>query len=334
MKREVNVAVAGATGAVGVEFLSVLERLEFPVKNLKLLASARSAGKKMKFKGTELLVEEMKPDSFKGIDIALFSAGSALSKEYETHVHQAGAVMIDNSSAFRMREGTPLVIPEINPQDALLHKGTIANPNCSTIIMLMAVFPLHQKYPVKRIVVSTYQAASGGGYAAMQELTESTKAYLQEIPFTPKVLPVDYAFNLFSHNSAMQASGYNQEEEKMIHETHKILRMQQMEVTPTCIRVPVLRAHAESISMEFEGEAPSVEEARALYEAFPGVAVIDDRDTNRFPTPREASETFDTYVGRIRHDPFRKNVLNVFAVGDQLLKGAALNAVQIAELLV
>lgn len=334
MSREKNIAIAGATGAVGREFLSVLDQLNFPIANLKLLASKRSAGEKITFRGEDFLVEEMTTDSFKGVDIALFSASSTVSKEFEKNVHDAGAVMVDNSSAFRMREGTPLVIPEINPEDAKKHQGTIANPNCSTIIMLMAVFPLHRKYPVKRITVSTYQAASGGGWAAMEELKDSTRAYLDGKDFTPSVLPVDYGFNLFSHNSPLDPeTGYNQEEVKMINETHKIFGDTNIEVAPTCIRVPVLRAHAESISIEFADKTPSVEEARELIRNFPNVILQDDRATQDFPTPRGASEKFETFVGRVRNDPFRKDVLHLFAAGDQLLKGAALNAVQIAELL-
>ena len=329
-----TVAIAGASGAVGIEFMSVLEKLNFPVKTLKLLATKRSAGKKLKFKGEDIVVEEMTANSFKGVDIALFSAGSSVSKEYEKHTLDAGCVMVDNSSAFRMREGTPLVIPEINPEDAKAHKGTIANPNCSTIIMLMGVYPLLKKYPVRRLVVSTYQAASGAGWAAMEELKNSTRAVLDEKAFTPEKMPYPYGFNLFSHNTTIGADGYNEEEMKMVKETKKILHNDKIAVSPTCIRVPILRAHAESINIEFEGNAPSEDEARKLLADFPGIKVVDDRAKNHFPMPLEASGEFDCLVGRVRKDlSMPDKALNIFIAGDQLLKGAALNAVQIAALL-
>jgi aspartate-semialdehyde dehydrogenase len=329
-----NVAIAGASGAVGIEFMSVLEKMDFPVKTLKLLATKRSAGKKLKFRGEEIVVEEMTSASFKGMDIALFSAGSSVSKEFEKHTLEAGCVMIDNSSAFRMREGTPLVIPEINPGDAKTHKGTIANPNCSTIIMLMGVYPLLQKYPVRRLVVSTYQAASGAGWAAMEELKDSTRAVLDEKSFTPQKMPYPYGFNLFSHNTAIGDEGYNEEEMKMVKETKKILHNDKIAVSATCIRVPILRAHAESINIEFENAVPSEDEARKLFADFPGVRVVDDRIKNHFPMPLEASGEWDCLVGRVRKDlSMPDKALNIFIAGDQLLKGAALNAVQIAALL-
>jgi len=329
-----NIAIAGASGAVGIEFMNVLEKMNFPVKTLKLLATKRSAGKRLKFRGEEIAIEEMTATSFKGVDIALFSAGSSVSKEFEKHTLDAGCVMVDNSSAFRMREGTPLVIPEINPHDAKEHHGTIANPNCSTIIMLMGVYPLMAKYPVRRLVVSTYQAASGAGWAAMEELKDSTRAVLEEKSFTPQKMPYPYGFNLFSHNTTIGAEGYNEEEMKMVKETRKILRNEKISISPTCIRVPILRAHAESINIEFEGNAPSEEEARELLNAFPGVRVVDDRIKNHFPMPLEASGEWDCLVGRIRKDiSMPDRALNIFVAGDQLLKGAALNAVQIAALL-
>lgn len=329
-----NVVIAGASGAVGIEFMSVLEKMQFPVASLRLLATKRSAGKKLKFKGEDIVIEEMTTSSFKGADIALFSAGSSVSKEFEKSVVDAGCVMIDNSSAFRMREGTPLVVPEINPHDAQKHQGVIANPNCSTIILLMGVFPLHQKFPVRRLVVSTYQAASGAGWAAMEELKDSTRAVLEGKDFTPQKMPYPYGFNLFSHNTAIDAAGYNEEEMKMVKETKKILSTDAIAISPTCIRVPILRAHAESINIEFAGKAPSEDEARALYEKFPGVRVVDDRAKNHFPMPLEASGEWDCLVGRIRKDvSMPETALNVFIAGDQLLKGAALNAVQIAALL-
>lgn len=333
MEKQKNVAVAGATGAVGREFLNVLDKLNFPLKNLKLLSSKRSAGSKVEFKGETFTVEEMTEKSFHNIDIALFSAGSSVSKQFLPAVKEAGAVMVDNSSAFRMDANTPLVIPEINPQDAKLHNGVIANPNCSTIIMLMPIFPLHKKYPVKKIIVSTYQAASGGGWAAMEELLNSTQAHLSGENFSPVVFDQPYGFNLFSHNSPMNEQGYNQEEMKMVNETHKIFHNTEIAVSPTCIRVPVLRAHSESIYLEFAEQKPSVEEARKLMAEFPGLKVIDDREKNYFPMPLEASNQFDCLVGRVRDDLSNPLALNLFVAGDQLLKGAALNAVQIAGLL-
>ena len=327
-------AIAGATGAVGREFIDVLEKLDLPVKELKLLASRRSAGSKIKFKGEELVVEELTDDSFKGIDIALFSAGSGISKKYEKSVVDSSAVLIDNSSAFRMRTGTPLVIPEINPEDAKKHQGVIANPNCSTIIMLMAVYPLHQKYPVKRIIASTYQAASGAGQAAMEELKKSTAAALENKEFEPELMPYPYGFNLFSHNTSIDDTGYNEEERKMINETRKILNDSDMAISATCVRVPVLRAHSESINIQFKNEKPSLDECRRLFDAFPGVKVVDDRKKNHFPMPLEASKNYDCLVGRLRHDLSNpEKALDMFVVGDQLLKGAALNAVQISALL-
>lgn len=330
-----NVVIAGASGAVGVEFMKVLEKMDFPVASLRLLATKRSAGKKLQFKGEDIVIEEMTANSFKGADIALFSAGSSVSKEFEKAVVDAGCVMVDNSSAFRMREGTPLVVPEINPQDAKKHQGVIANPNCSTIIMLMGVYPLLRKYvPLRRLVVSTYQAASGAGWAAMEELKDSTRAVLDSKPFTPQKMPYPYGFNLFSHNTAIDAQGYNEEEMKMVKETKKILGTDKIAMSPTCIRVPILRAHAESINIEFENAAPSEEEARKLFAEFPGVRVIDDRAKNHFPMPLEASGEWDCLVGRIRKDvSMPDKAMNVFIAGDQLLKGAALNAVQIAALL-
>jgi len=326
-----NIAIAGATGAVGLEFLSVLEKIKFPVKNLKLLSSKRSAGNKLKFMGDEIIVEEMNKESFKNIDIALFSAGSSISKEYADVVTESGCVLVDNSSAFRMVEDVPLVVPEVNSDDIKNHKGIIANPNCSTIIMLMAVYPLHQKHPVKRIISSTYQAASGGGWALMDELTQSTKAYLEDKKYPPKELPFEYAFNLFSHNTPIGDNGYNQEEMKMVKETRKILHNNDIAISTTCVRVPVLRAHCISINLEFENQAPSEEEARNLIRDFPGVKIVDDREKNHFPMPAEASGIFDCLVGRIREDISNKGKgLDIFVAGDQLLKGAALNAVQIA----
>jgi len=329
------VAIVGATGAVGIEFMNVLETLNFPLKNLSLLASKRSAGKKLTFRGEELTVEETTKDSFKNVDIALFSAGSSISRLYVNDVKNAGCVMVDNSSAFRMEPDVPLVVPEINPEDALKHKGVIANPNCSTIIMLMAVYPIYKKYLVKRIVLSTYQAASGAGWEAMEELRKASQAYLKEEPFQQSIMPHPYAFNLFSHNSKMLDNGYNEEEMKTYKETMKILHDPSITVTATCVRVPIFRAHSEAINLEFTGQAPGEEECRKLLSEFPGVKVVDDRKNNYFPMPNEASGKYDCLVGRIRADEsLPGKAINLFVCGDQLLKGAALNAVQIARLLV
>ncbi|GIV07018.1 MAG: aspartate-semialdehyde dehydrogenase [Fimbriimonadales bacterium] len=327
-----RVAIVGATGAVGQELLQVLAQREFPVRSLRLLASERSAGKTLAFQGEQVCVEALRPDSFTGIDIAFFSAGGARSKEYAPIAVQAGAIVIDNSSAFRMEPETPLVIPEINPDAVRQHKGILANPNCSTIILLMALEPLRRLTRIRRIVVSTYQAASGAGAQAMQELLDSTRAYLQGEPFQPQVLPHPYAFNLFSHNSAVDESGYNEEERKMILETRKIWSDAEVAVSPTCVRVPVLRAHSESITVELETR-PDLNTLYAAYTSFPGVALVDDRERNHFPMPLEATGRDEIFVGRIRYDGGLPNGVALFACGDQLRKGAALNAVQIAELL-
>ncbi len=329
------VAIVGATGAVGQEFLNVLEKRNFPIKDLKLLASSRSVGKKLKFKDTEIPVEELKESSFHNVEIALFSAGSSISKTYAASAVSLGAIVIDNSSAFRMEEDVPLVVPEINPEDIKTHKGIIANPNCSTIIMLMAIYPIYKLYPIKKIIVSTYQAASGAGAAAMKELELQARAFLNNEPIPTKVLPYPLAFNLFSHNSSIDIeSGYNQEEIKMIKETKKILHNPNIHISPTCIRVSTFRAHAESITLELEVSA-NIEEIKNSYKNFSGVQILDRPEINYFPMPLEVSGKDDVYIGRIRYDyeDKEKKVLHLFAVGDQLLKGAALNAVQIAELL-
>ncbi|KAF8072900.1 asd [Scenedesmus sp. PABB004] len=335
-----SIAVVGVTGAVGQEFLQVLKERNFPYRSIKLLASARSAGKQQEFEGQTYTVEELKEDSFDGVDIALFSAGGSISKKFGPVAQKAGSIVVDNSSAFRMTEGVPLVIPEVNPE-AMAHVkiggggAIIANPNCSTIIALMAVTPLHRLAGVKRMIVSTYQAASGAGAAAMEELREQTRDVLDGKEARPVIFPYQYAFNLFSHNSGMdEALGYNEEELKMVKETKKIWGTSDVAITATCIRVPVMRAHAESINLEF-GSDISEADALAALAAFPGVSVIDDRKNNRFPTPLDATTRDDVYVGRVRRDISRKDAkgLDLFVCGDQIKKGAALNAVQIAELL-
>ncbi len=339
-----NVAIAGVTGAVGQEFLTLLAERDFPIGELKMLASARSAGKTIDFKGKSYTVEELTEDSFKGVDLALFSAGGSQSKKFGPAASAAGATVVDNSSTFRMTKGVPLVVPEVNPDAVkgieLGKGGIIANPNCSTIIMLMAVNPLHKAKGVKRMVISTYQAASGAGAAAMAELEQQSRDVLAGEPLTMQAFPYQCAFNLFSHNSPMQDNGYNQEEMKMVHETHKIWGQSgesggnKTAVTATCIRVPVMRAHAESINLTFN-QPITEDEARALIEAAPGVSLLDDRANNRFPMPVDASGKDDVLVGRIRKDISQPEGvgLDLFCCGDQIRKGAALNAIQIAELL-
>jgi aspartate-semialdehyde dehydrogenase len=330
-----NVAIVGATGAVGREFVGCIESRGLPLASLKLLASARSAGQKQSFRGQELTIEELKDDSFNGVDIALFSAGSGISKTYAPIAAKAGCVVVDNSSAFRMNKDVPLVVPEINARRIADHKGIIANPNCAAITTLMPLWPVHQVNPVRRLIVSTYQAASGGGAALMEELELSTRAYLDGKDYAPKVVKYPYAFNLFSHNTAIDmATGYNDEESKVIKETRKIFEDDRIAVSATCIRVPVLRAH--SVSMTFECERPiTPEEVRGLLAKAPGVKLVDDWANNYFPMPKDASGQGDVLAGRIRKDlsdPSGKSI-SMFVAADQLLKGAALNAVQIAELL-
>jgi aspartate-semialdehyde dehydrogenase len=325
-----RVAIVGATGAVGVEILRVLERRNFPVAGLKLLASKRSVGKTLEFGGKPHKVEELTADAFKGVDIAFFSAGAGRSREFVPAAKAAGAVVIDNSSAFRMDPNTPLVVPEVNPGDLRRHKGVIANPNCTAAILAVAVWPIHQAVGVRRIIVSTYQAASGAGAAAMRELEDQTHEYAEGKEITKSVFPHQIAFNVFSHNTTMAENGYNEEENKVVEETRKMFHAPDLAIQPTCIRVPVLRAHAEAITLELEAPM-SPEEARALLSRAPGIKIVDDPQANHFPMPLEASGDLDVHVGRIRRDLSNPNGLVLFVAGDQLLKGAAWNAVQIAE---
>jgi len=330
----VNVAVVGATGAVGREFNLTLEQRKFPYKNIKFLASARSAGSEIKFDGKTYKVEELTEKSFAGIDVALFSAGGSISKQYAPAAVKAGCVVVDNSSAFRMDPTVPLVVPEVNPEDIAKHNGIIANPNCSTIIMVVPVFPLYKANKIKRIQVSTYQAASGAGWKAMKELMDQTRDVLNGKEAVPQVLPHKYAFNLFSHNSKIAENGYNEEEIKMVNETHKIFHDDSILIAATCVRVPVLRAHSEAITVEFTNDITE-DEVRSILAKAPGVTIVDDREKNYFPMPLDASNQGNILVGRIRRDTsFAGNKsICLFVAGDQLLKGAALNAVQIAELL-
>jgi aspartate-semialdehyde dehydrogenase len=327
-----HVAVMGATGAVGEEMLKILQERNFPVKHLRLLASARSLGKKYSFHGQELAVEELTENSFKDVDIVLASAGGSISKQYVPFAVRQGAVVIDNTSAFRMDPNVPLVIPEINPKDIKRHKGIIANPNCSTIILLVPVYPIHKINKVKRIVVSTYQAASGAGAKAMKELEDQSRDILEGRPVRREIFPHQIAFNLFSHNSDVKENGYNEEEIKMVNETKKIFHSDKIKVTPTCVRVPVFRAHSESIYLELTKEPDLGAILNALEQA-PGVKIVDDSKSNTFPMPLEASGKDAVLVGRIRRDLSNPKGLCLFVSGDQLKKGAALNAVQIAEIL-
>jgi aspartate-semialdehyde dehydrogenase len=329
------VAIVGATGAVGIELIRCLEERRFPLAGLHLLASARSAGRSLPFRGEPLPVRELQADSFRGVDVALFSAGGSISKRFAPLAVEQGAVVVDNSSAFRLEPTVPLVVPEINPEAIRAHRGIIANPNCSTIIAITPLWPVHRAHRIRRMIVATYQAASGAGAAAMEELRESTRAYLEGRPYEQRILPHPYAFNLFSHNSRIDPqTGYNEEETKIVRETHKIFGDDSIRIAATCVRVPVLRAH--SIAINFECERPiTPEQVREIVQGAPGVRLVDDRERNYFPMPQDASGSDPILVGRIRRDvsdPSGRSIA-LFIAGDQLLKGAALNAVQIAELL-
>jgi aspartate-semialdehyde dehydrogenase len=327
-----HVAIVGATGAVGQEFLTVLAERKFPIRSLKLLASARSAGKQIEFMGQTYTVEELTKDSFKGIEYAFFSAGGSISKEFAPAAVQAGAVVIDNTSAFRMKDGIPLVVPEVNPEAIKKHNGLIANPNCSTIIMNVPVWPLHKQFRVKRIIVSTYQAVSGAGAWGLYELDQQMKDFAAGKPVKKEKFPHQIVNNLFSHNSKIAENGYNEEENKMVSETRKIFGEPKIMVSATCVRVPIPRAHSESINLEFERPV-TPQMAREVLSKAPGVRIVDDVAANHFPMPLEASHQDDVLVGRIRQDISRDDGrgLDIFVAGDQVRKGAATNAVQIAE---
>jgi aspartate-semialdehyde dehydrogenase len=335
VKNDPVVAIAGVTGAVGAEFIATMNKRAFRVGKLKALASARSAGKAIDFRGRRIVIEELNEASFEGVDIALFSAGAGIARTFAPIAVNAGAVVIDNSSAFRMDPDVPLVIPEINANRIGDHKGIIAVPNCSAITALVPLWPIHRVNRIKRVILSTYQAASGAGAAAMQELMDSTRACLDGQTYQPKVLPHSCAFNLFNHDSAVDpATGYNGEETKVMQETRKIFEDDGIAVGVTCVRVPVLRAHSQAIT--FECENPITEhEVRAILTDAPGVKIVDDRVKNYFPMPIDASGQDDVLVGRIRQDlsDASGHSISIFAAADQLLKGAALNAIQIAELL-
>ena len=337
--KKYRVAILGATGAVGQEFLNLIEERKFPFAELRLLASSRSAGKKIAFMGKEYTVQETTADSFEGIDIALF-AGGAASKEFAPHAVKAGAVVIDNSSAFRMDPAVPLVVPEVNPEAIKKHKGIIANPNCSTIIMVMGLKPLYDLAKIRRIVVSTYQAVSGAGKEGMAELEQQVAALSTGKEPTANILPVgklpkhyQIAFNLIPQIDVFMDNLYTKEEMKMIDETKKIMEDESLRITATTVRVPVYRSHAESVNVEFESEV-SLDAARKALAAFPGVVLRDNPSEQEYPMPLFTSGKTDVEVGRLRRDESADNALNFWICGDQIRKGAALNALQIAEYMI
>lgn len=328
-----SVAIVGATGAVGAELLSILAEREFPVSELRLFASPRSAGRTLTFDGHDIGVEALREDSFAGVDLALFSAGGGTSREWAPVAVRQGAVVVDNSSAFRMNPAVPLVVPEINATEIARHDGILAVPNCAAIIAITPLWPIHSEHRIRRLIISTYQAASGGGAAALAELVAATRAHLAGDSYAPRALRHPYAFNLFSHDTPIDpVTGDNEEESKVIAETRKIFGDPTIRVSVTCVRVPVQRAHSAAITVECERPIDP-DTARALIAAAPGCRIVDDRAANHFPMPNEASGQDDILVGRIRRDlsdPTGRS-LSLFVAGDQLRKGAALNAVQIAE---
>jgi aspartate-semialdehyde dehydrogenase len=326
-----NLAIAGATGAVGAELIKLLEEGELPVKSLKLFASAKSAGKQLKFQGESLAVEELKPDSFSGVDLAFFSAGAGTSRQFVPAAVKQGAVVVDNSSAFRMDADVPLVIPEINPDDARGHKGTIAVPNCTTIVALMALYPLHKAFKVNRVVAASYQAVSGAGAKAIAELRAQTEASLADQPLEPGVFPHPIAFNVLPQVDVFLESGYTKEEEKFRNESRKIMHHPTFRASVTCVRVPVYRSHSVAVSAEF-AKPVSVDHARDVLAKAPGIDLIDDPARLQYPMPLTCSGKKECAVGRVRIDWAFENGLAFWCCGDQLLKGAALNALQIAEL--
>jgi aspartate-semialdehyde dehydrogenase len=324
--------VLGATGAVGQELLALLEERRFPVAELLPLASPRSAGQELSWQGESLTVQPVQPGCFTGVDLVLASAGGSVSRAWAPEAMAAGAVVIDNSSAYRLDPDVPLVVPEVNPEAAFRHRGVIANPNCTTILLTVALAPLAARRPIRRVVVSTYQSASGAGARAMEELRQLSRTVLDGGEPVSSVLPHSLAFNLFLHNSPLEPSGYCEEELKMLHETRKIMELPDLRLSATCVRVPVLRAHSEAVNIEFSEPFP-VEEARALLAVAPGVELIEDFGANRFPMPTDVTGRDPVAVGRIRQDLSEPNALELWLCGDQIRKGAALNAIQIAELL-
>src|SRR5205823_7018632 len=332
MSKRYHIAVVGATGAVGVEMFRVLERRGFPVASIRAFSSKRSAGKSALFHDEKIPVAELAPDSFRGIDLALFSAGTAVAREFAPIARDAGAIVIDNSSTFRMEPEVPLVIPEINGDDAKLHRGIIANPNCTTAVALMAIYPLHRIFGVRRVFAASYQAVSGSGARAIEELREQVESALRDRRSTPRVYPHPIAFNVLPHVDIFLEDGYTKEEMKMQNEGRKIMHSPEFRASVTCVRVPVYRAHSVAISAEFERKV-SVEQAREALAEAPGLELIDEPQKNRYPTPLNVAGKDNCQVGRVRLDCAFESGLSFWVSGDQLLKGAALNAVQIAELL-
>jgi aspartate-semialdehyde dehydrogenase len=330
--KDYNIAVVGATGAVGAELLRVLERRSFPVANLRAISSARSAGKSVGFRDKSIAVEELGKQSFEKIDIAFFSAGGDISRKYAPLARAAGAVVIDNSSVFRMDPDVPLVIPEINGQDVQQHHGLIANPNCTSAVALMAIYPLHRAFGVRRVFAASYQAVSGSGARAIEELKQQVEAAAQNRESLPQVYPHPIAFNVLPHVDVFLETGYTKEEMKMQNEGRKIMHLPEFRASVTCVRVPVYRAHSVAVSAEFE-RSVSVEQAREVLAKAPGLELVDEPQSNRYPTPLHAAGKDNCQVGRVRLDCALENGLSFWVSGDQLLKGAALNAVQIAELL-
>lgn len=336
-----HVAVVGATGAVGQQMIATLEDRNLPISKLTLLSSARSAGKKVLFKGEEITVQEATPESFEGVQIALFSAGGSISKELAPEAVKRGAIVVDNTSAFRMDENTPLIVPEVNEEDLKAHNGIIANPNCSTIQMVAALEPLRQSFGLKRVIVSTYQAVSGAGAVAINELKEQAKAILNDEPFTPEVLPVksdekhyQIAFNAIPQIDKFQDNGFTYEEMKMINETKKIMHMPELEVAATCVRLPVVTGHSESVYIELEQDGVTVDQVKQLLAEAPGIVLQDDPENQVYPMPADCVGKRDVFVGRIRKDLNKDNGFHMWIVSDNLLKGAAWNSVQIAESLI
>ena len=331
--RPLKVAVLGSSGAVGSELLKILEERDFPISDLVLLSSQRSEGKIIKWKGEEIVTKKVTAGEFLNVDLVLASAGGTISKKWLSTVQDQNAVLIDNSSAFRLQNDVPLVVPEVNPSDALNHNGVIANPNCTTILLTLVLAPLNNISPIKRVIVSTYQSVSGAGQLAMEELKVLTEKYLKGYPQKSEVLPYSLAFNLFLHNSPMLSNNYCEEEMKMINETRKILNIPDLRLSSTCVRVPILRAHSESINIEFE-DIIRPKYAIAQLNKAKGIEIIEDYETNRFPMPNDVMGKDNIAVGRLRTDISNPNGLELWLCGDQIRKGAALNAVQIAELLI
>ena len=328
--KPLTVAILGASGAVGCELLKILDERNFPISNLILLSSSRSAGKKICWKGNQLIMKEVCENSFSGVDLVFASAGGAISKKWAKAITDQDAILIDNSSAFRMKADVPLIVPEVNSEVLFEHQGIIANPNCTTILLTLVLHPLNTISNIKRVIVSTYQSASGAGQLAMEELKFLTQKYLEGEPQKSDILPYSLAFNLFLHNSPMLENKYCEEEMKMINETRKILNIPNLNLSATCVRVPVLRAHSESVNIEFENKVNTLEAIDKLKQSR-GITFIEDINSNRFPMPEDVKEKDNIAVGRVREDLSNANALELWLCGDQIRKGAALNAVQIAE---